>query len=78
MDLFDYKPDKGEKYSLSQFNNGAKYRRYVAGSPPWKAFHEYIKSPDFISQTLRPEATASTSDFRGRVSPSGFICGRGR
>jgi hypothetical protein len=52
MDLFEYKPDKGEKYSLSQFNNGSNYRQFVANSPAWRKFHEYIKSPDFISDAL--------------------------
>ena len=49
MKLFEYKADKGEKYSLAQMNNGAQYRRYVESSAPWKAFHRFIKSPDFIT-----------------------------
>jgi hypothetical protein len=52
MKLFEYKADKGEKYSLAQMNNGMQYRRYVESSPPWKAFHRFIKSPDFIQGAL--------------------------
>jgi hypothetical protein len=51
-ELFEYKSAKGGKYSLSQVNNGAKYRRFVGESPPWKAFHAFIKSPAFIDGAL--------------------------
>jgi hypothetical protein len=52
MNLFEYKADKGEKYSLAQMNNGSKYRQYVNSSPPWRAFHGFIKSPGFITGAL--------------------------
>ncbi|MGR3341877.1 MAG: hypothetical protein ACU0DI_01350 [Paracoccaceae bacterium] len=52
INLFEFKSAKGVKYSLSQVNNGAKYRRFLAGSPSWKAFHAYIKSPAFINEAL--------------------------
>jgi hypothetical protein len=52
MELFKFKPDKGGKYSLAQFNNGANYRRWIAQSPPWQAFHRFIKSPQFIQGAL--------------------------
>lgn len=48
IELFEYMAAKGGKYSLSQVNNGAKYRKFVSGSPPWRAFHAFIKSPAFI------------------------------
>lgn len=51
IDLFEYKPTKGEKYSLAQMNNGAKYRRFIAECEPWRKFHAYIKSPAFIDAT---------------------------
>jgi hypothetical protein len=38
IELFEYKKEKGEKYSLSQVNNPSKFRKYVASSPPWLAF----------------------------------------
>ena len=52
IELFEYKSDKGEKYSLSQVNNAGKYRKYVESSPPWKAFHNYIRSGAFISSAV--------------------------
>ena len=52
IDLFEYKPTKGEKYSLAQMNNGAKYRRFIAECEPWRKFYSYIKSPAFIDATL--------------------------
>jgi len=52
LDLYEYKPDKGGKYSLSQVNNPRQYRRFLAGSPPWQAFYRFIKSPDFITGAL--------------------------
>jgi hypothetical protein len=52
IELFEYKKDKGEKYSLSQVNNPSKFRKYVASSPPWSAFQRYIQSADFISSAV--------------------------
>lgn len=52
IELFEYKADKGDKYSLSQVNNPGKYRRYVQSSPPWRAFHQFIRSGDFVSGAL--------------------------
>lgn len=52
IELFEYKPTKGGKYSLSQVNNGANYRRFVTGSEPWRKFHAYIKSPAFVDGAL--------------------------
>ena len=52
IELFEYKADKGDKYSLSQVNNAGKYRRYVQSSPPWRAFHQFIRSGDFVSGAL--------------------------
>lgn len=52
VELFEFKPAKGGKYSLSQVNNGANYRRFIAGSEPWRRFHAYIKSPAFIDDAL--------------------------
>jgi hypothetical protein len=49
IELFEYKADKGDKYSLSQVNNTLKYRKYVASSPPWRAFHRFVRSSTFIA-----------------------------
>jgi len=41
--LFRYKQSKGEKYSLSQYNNRDNYRRFVKTTPAWRQFHSYIQ-----------------------------------
>ena len=51
IDLFAYKESKGDKYSLSQYNNGQNYRRFIRDTPAWRKFHSYIHSPDFIVHT---------------------------
>lgn len=51
-DLFRYKPDKGGKYSLSQVNHAAAYRKFITSTPSWSRFHGYIKSPKFIEDSL--------------------------
>lgn len=50
--LFEYKPELGHKYSLSEANNGPAYAKFIAGNKTWSDFHERIKSPEFISETL--------------------------
>jgi hypothetical protein len=52
LDLFKYKPEFGNKYSLSELNNPDKYERFLADSDVWGGFHRYVKSKDFIDQTL--------------------------
>ncbi len=52
QDLFEYKPGLGHKYSLSEGNNGENYRRFLAGDADWRAFHAYIKSPEFVESAL--------------------------
>ena len=51
IDLFRYMKSKGEKYSLSQYNNRQNYRRFLKTTPPWRRFHSYIHSPEFITGT---------------------------
>jgi hypothetical protein len=48
IELFQYKPEYGEKYSLSEKNNPRKYRAFVRSSPPWRELHAYVKSRDFV------------------------------
>ena len=50
--LFVHKPDTGDKFSLSEFNNPAGYDDFISGNPNWKRFHSYIKSDEFITGTL--------------------------
>lgn len=52
IDLFEFKPEKGGKYSLSQVNNPSKYKEFIASSKPWQKFHNYIKSSEFIDDAL--------------------------
>lgn len=53
IELFEYKPDKGGKYSLSQVNNARAYNDFIRSSSPWAEFHEFIKSPGFIDGALQ-------------------------
>jgi hypothetical protein len=51
IELFRYMKSKGEKYSLSQYNNRQNYRRFLKTTPAWRRFHRYIHSPGFITGT---------------------------
>lgn len=50
--LFAFKPDLGNKYSLSQINNPREYYEFISSSKPWKKMYEWIKSPEFIDETI--------------------------
>ncbi|MGH9847969.1 MAG: hypothetical protein ACREEM_55490, partial [Blastocatellia bacterium] len=52
IELFEYKAEKGGKYSLSQVNNEKEYSRFVKSSAPWQQFFNFVKSRDFISGAL--------------------------
>jgi hypothetical protein len=52
IEIFEFKPEKGGKYSLSQVNNARQYRKFIRSSPPWQKFYEYIKSREFIEGAL--------------------------
>jgi hypothetical protein len=52
MELFEHKPEYGEKYSLSEKNNPAEYRAYVRSHPAWRELHRYVKSRDFLFSVL--------------------------
>lgn len=41
----------GNKYMLAEYD-GTPYHDFVKSSPPWRDFYDYIKSRDFIEQTL--------------------------
>lgn len=51
-DLFEWKPALGNKYSLSEVNNADAYRRFLAETPPWRRFHDWIKRPAFVPAVL--------------------------
>jgi hypothetical protein len=52
LELFQFKPELGKKYSLSEVNNAPQYQAFVRANPVWAQFHQYIKSPLFINSIL--------------------------
>jgi hypothetical protein len=46
--LFATLPEVGNKYVLSEKFNGSAYRRFIAGCPVWRDFHDFVKSEDFV------------------------------
>ncbi|HMR30595.1 MAG TPA: hypothetical protein PKA13_03885 [Geminicoccaceae bacterium] len=52
LELFQYMPKVGKKYSLSEKNNPDKYKAWLADHPKWKAFHDRVKSREFITGVL--------------------------
>lgn len=51
-ELFEYKPELGHKFSLSEVNNRQNYENFLAGSAIWKAFYDHVKSPEFVDGIL--------------------------
>ena len=51
--LFEYKAEKGGKYSLSQVNHAAEYSKFIKSSPHWQQFYNHIKSKDFVNSALK-------------------------
>jgi len=49
---FVAKTNLGVKYSLSQVNNRAAYRRVIRRHPVWRRFHAQVKSRAFIREVL--------------------------
>jgi len=49
IELFRFMKTKGDKYSLSQYNNRRNYRNFLKSTPAWREFHRYIHSPEFIT-----------------------------
>lgn len=52
LSLFKHMPSLGDKYSLASSNNRKLYYRYLADTPVWGRFHDYIKSKEFVEQVL--------------------------
>ena len=52
IDLFKYIPKIGKKYSLSEKFNGNRYEEFIRSNAPWRAFHKWTKSEDFIRSLL--------------------------
>jgi hypothetical protein len=51
-DLFEFKPELGNKYSLSEVNNRRNFHRFVATSDTWRKFHAFIKGKTLIPEVL--------------------------
>jgi len=51
--LFQYMPNLGNKYSLSEANNPSQYRSFLRRSAGWRSFYDYIKSKEFIEKTFQ-------------------------
>jgi hypothetical protein len=52
VSLFAHMPKLGDKYSLSERNNPAEYRKFIASQPLWAKLHAHLKSQAFIDETL--------------------------
>lgn len=52
LELFQYMPKIGKKYSLSEKNNPDKYKEWLASHPRWREFHDWVKSREFITGVL--------------------------
>ena len=52
LDLFRYMPELGNKYSLSEVNHSDEYHTFLKRNAAWARFHQYIKSREFVEQTL--------------------------
>jgi hypothetical protein len=50
--LFEYKPELGNKYSLSEINNQTDFRRFVTTNDAWRELHTFIKGKTFIPRVL--------------------------
>jgi hypothetical protein len=48
IELFEYIPKVGHKYSLSEKYHPKQFHAWVAEQPVWREFHRWIKSDDFI------------------------------
>ncbi len=57
VSLFKSMPYLGNKqsvkYSLAEKNNGENYRQFLANTPIWRQFHDWVKRPEFLIETLK-------------------------
>ena len=52
VELFNFMPLHGNKYSLSEVNNPEGYHEYVRTHETWREFHRWIKRPEFPFEVL--------------------------
>ena len=48
VELFDYMPKVGHKYTLSEKFKSSNYHDYIAKMPAWRELHAWIKSEAFF------------------------------
>ncbi len=53
IDLFEHKPNLGNKWTLSQTCHGRQYREFVRKTPIWKRFDDWITSREFIDTIMK-------------------------
>ena len=70
---FAYMPDLGRKYSLSELNNPAKYRQFLATNRTWKDFHDWVKSRDFLRRVLKALDDGGVPLGLGHYAAESFI-----
>lgn len=51
-ELFEFKANLGNKYSLSERNHEREYHDYVRSSEPWKRFYDWIKREEFPHEVM--------------------------
>jgi len=70
--LMPYLGDKTSvKYSLAEKNNTEQYFDFLAKTPVWKRFYDWVKSPDFLHRTL--EMLAANNIELGYYNPAGNV-----
>lgn len=51
-EIFEYKPNLGHKYSLSEANNPENYLKFLSEASEWRAFYDHVKSNEFVANVL--------------------------
>lgn len=50
--FFEFRPNLGKKYSLSENVDKKKYFQFINSSPEWKDLHNWINNGTFIAETM--------------------------
>jgi len=52
VELFQFMPKFGNKYSLSEKFNAQNYATYIKSHPRWRELHDWVKSREFIASVV--------------------------
>jgi hypothetical protein len=52
QDLFQFRPDLGRKYALSEVNNADRYHDFISRNARWQRFYRWVKSREFVAMVL--------------------------